>query len=229
VGVQDDESIELRKAELNRPREPAARFGFGRTMSKKRKQEMEAKMKEARERARVGGMKRAEESRGQGCGMEGQTYLSGLCEGQPRLTLRGHNHCKDCPDFGSCIGDFRELHCDNCHGHYFGGRYETYYCDCTPARADDWDNDSEHRVRATPGPGSKKKRGSSKKEKEASSKMTKQGSSKPKKAKQGHSKTKKALAAEAEAEAGGGSSIFRSAAFSDSARRPRMATATNNL
>jgi hypothetical protein len=192
VGVQDDESIELRKAELNRPRDPVSvQFGFRPKVTKKKKEDIEARMTEARERGRVAGLQQAEESRGEECGMEGKTYLSGLCEGRGQLTLRGHNHCRKCPDFGSCIGDFREVHCDNCHGHYFGGRYEAYYCDCTPAQPDDGDNDSEHRVRATPGRGSKKKRGSSKKAKEASSK----GSSKSKKAKLGFPKTKKGLEA----------------------------------
>jgi len=52
------------------------------------------------------------------CGM----YVTGLCEGNPSFDSgKFHNHCVECPDFGRCIGDYREAHCPDCGGHWFAG------------------------------------------------------------------------------------------------------------
>ena len=41
------------------------------------------------------------------CGM----YVTGLCEGRAQFDSgKFHNHCTRCPDFGTCIGDYREVH-----------------------------------------------------------------------------------------------------------------------
>jgi len=52
------------------------------------------------------------------CGM----YVTGLCGGDARLDSgKFHNHCTECPDFGQCIGDYRERHCEDCGKHFFAG------------------------------------------------------------------------------------------------------------
>ena len=64
-----------------------------------------------------------------GCG--GRCYMSGLCERRPSCgSGKSHNHCVQCPALGKCIGDYREQHCDDCGGHYFGGFIEAYRCHC---------------------------------------------------------------------------------------------------
>eukprot|EP00435_Cladocopium_sp_Y103_P047466 s2330_g13.t5 len=55
-----------------------------------------------------------------GCG-EGN-YISQLCEGHPSFNCgKFHNHCEECPNFGTCIGDYREEHCHRCGEHFFAG------------------------------------------------------------------------------------------------------------
>ena len=49
-------------------------------------------------------------------------YITGICGGSPEYDSgKFHNHCKECPLFGVCIGDYREVHCYNCGDHYFAG------------------------------------------------------------------------------------------------------------
>lgn len=49
-------------------------------------------------------------------------YVTGMCGGSPEFDSgKFHNHCKECPLFGMCIGDYREVHCYNCGDHYFAG------------------------------------------------------------------------------------------------------------
>eukprot|EP01102_Stenamoeba_stenopodia_P004325 TRINITY_DN14643_c0_g1_i1.p1 TRINITY_DN14643_c0_g1~~TRINITY_DN14643_c0_g1_i1.p1 ORF type:complete len:288 (-),score=67.34 TRINITY_DN14643_c0_g1_i1:172-1035(-) len=49
-------------------------------------------------------------------------YVTGICTGKPEFDSgKFHNHCEKCPDFGVCIGDYREAHCDLCGNHYFQG------------------------------------------------------------------------------------------------------------
>lgn len=54
------------------------------------------------------------------CGI-GQ-YVSNMCSGSFEITSgKFHNHCSECPGLGCCMGDYRELHCALCDGHYFTG------------------------------------------------------------------------------------------------------------
>ena len=74
-----------------------------------------------------------------GCGM----YVTGICGGRPNFDSgKFHNHCTRCPDFGQCIGDYREAHCGRCGGHYFAG-LSGFKCPCRggdPER-NAWDDD----------------------------------------------------------------------------------------
>ena len=59
-------------------------------------------------------------------------YITGMCSGSPSFdTGKFHNHCGVCPRFGVCLGDYREVHCDDCGGHYFAGGMggECYNCE----------------------------------------------------------------------------------------------------
>jgi len=61
----------------------------------------------------------------------GKMYLTDICSGNPSPDCgKSHNHCQKCPDFGVCIGDYRDMHCDKCKGHYFGGFHDSYRCHC---------------------------------------------------------------------------------------------------
>jgi len=52
----------------------------------------------------------------------GRTYVTSVCEGKPSFDDgKYHNHCRQCPGFGQCIGDYREAHCSRCGKHYFRG------------------------------------------------------------------------------------------------------------
>ena len=63
----------------------------------------------------------------------GGNYVSGLCCGDPYFDCgKGHNHCGECPDFGVCIGDYREEHCHRCGDHFAGN--SGFSCPC-PAGA----------------------------------------------------------------------------------------------
>lgn len=71
------------------------------------------------------------------CEAEGKAYLSGMCLGSAFVNCgRSHNHCRECPQFGKCIMDYREMHCDKCKGHYFGGRIDSYNCRCQGDQSD---------------------------------------------------------------------------------------------
>lgn len=49
-------------------------------------------------------------------------YVTGMCSGNAGFDSgKFHNHCKECPQFGTCIGDYREAHCFDCGKHYFAG------------------------------------------------------------------------------------------------------------
>lgn len=51
-------------------------------------------------------------------------YITCLCKTRPFLSEgKFHNHCSECPEFGTCLGDYRDRHCFNCKGHYFGGGF----------------------------------------------------------------------------------------------------------
>ena len=49
-------------------------------------------------------------------------YITALCTSRPHFDSgKFHNHCTECPDFGECIYDYRNQHCDDCGAHYFAG------------------------------------------------------------------------------------------------------------
>lgn len=55
-----------------------------------------------------------------GCGHG--MYLSCLCSGRRQgRSGKFFNHCTECPDFGTCMDDYRMGHCQNCGAHYFRG------------------------------------------------------------------------------------------------------------
>eukprot|EP01049_Picozoa_sp_SAG25_P011598 SAG25_NODE_1439_length_3023_cov_1.781806_3_plen_586_part_01 len=59
-------------------------------------------------------------------------YVSRLClEPQQRGLESGkfHNHCEQCPRFGTCIGDYRQAHCSRCKDHFFMG-LSGFRCPC---------------------------------------------------------------------------------------------------
>lgn len=59
-----------------------------------------------------------------------RTYVTGICEGKPSFDCgKFHNHCRQCPGFGSCIHDYRNAHCNKCGKHYFRG-LQGFPCDC---------------------------------------------------------------------------------------------------
>ena len=74
----------------------------------------------------------------------GRMYLAEICSGRPHPDSgKFHNHCRECPGFGVCIGDYREAHCDQCNGHYFAGCISSYRCPCQGGgRVEDSDSDS---------------------------------------------------------------------------------------
>jgi len=59
-------------------------------------------------------------------------YLTRLCMGLKEAHYdsgKFHNHCWKCPDFGECIFDYRNDHCDLCGDHYFAGN-SGFSCPC---------------------------------------------------------------------------------------------------
>jgi len=55
-------------------------------------------------------------------------YVTDICKGRPSITSgQFQNHCDECPNFGMCIGDYRDAHCLGCHEHFFKNRGE---CSC---------------------------------------------------------------------------------------------------
>jgi hypothetical protein len=75
-------------------------------------------------------------------------YLQGMCS-REKLELdsgKYFNHCTQCPEFGECIGDYRNSHCHSCGNHYFSGR-SGFNCSCRGGggggMSDDEDEDSE--------------------------------------------------------------------------------------
>ncbi len=64
-------------------------------------------------------------------GCTGRAYVTDLCGGRPHGDSgKFHNHCTLCPNFGNCIGDNRESHCERCGDHFFGGFGSSFKCDC---------------------------------------------------------------------------------------------------
>lgn len=70
-------------------------------------------------------------------------YITGLCEGRPELTTgKFHNHCDQCPDFGTCIGDYRNDHCSRCGDHFYAGLMG-YACPCHGQRGSGSESESD--------------------------------------------------------------------------------------
>jgi len=45
-------------------------------------------------------------------------FLTNVCMGAPRLDSgKFHHHCVKCSDYGMCVDDYRETHCDSCGSH----------------------------------------------------------------------------------------------------------------
>eukprot|EP01084_Bolivina_argentea_P181025 312695_1 len=62
-----------------------------------------------------------------------RSYVTGMCNGNIKFDSgKFHNHCKQCPDMGKCIYDYRNTHCYGCGDHYFcgsSGRFGCHNCD----------------------------------------------------------------------------------------------------
>ena len=55
---------------------------------------------------------------------EYRCHISDVCVGGPSSENNGgkfYNHCRECPGFGKCVGDYRTAHCLSCNKHYFAG------------------------------------------------------------------------------------------------------------
>ncbi len=86
-----------------------------------------------------------------GCGHG--MYLSCLCFGRHEGTSgKFFNHCTECPDFGTCMGDYRNGHCQNCGAHYFRGSSGFACTDC--GAVDFWGAMAGQQQRLAPGPAS---------------------------------------------------------------------------
>ena len=56
-------------------------------------------------------------------------YVTNMCSGSPTFDSgKFHNHCIQCKKFGTCIGDYRERHCDVCGAHFFAGSMGGFSC-----------------------------------------------------------------------------------------------------
>lgn len=70
----------------------------------------------------------------QGCQI-GQ-FVTNMCSGGFEVTIgKFHNHCTACPGLGKCLGDYREIHCEECQGHFFTG-LSGFPCPCSERRGD---------------------------------------------------------------------------------------------
>ena len=62
----------------------------------------------------------------------GGMYVGGFCNGKVHMDGgKFYNHCIECPDFGVCIYDYRNIHCTTCGNHYFCSIFDEPFCpDC---------------------------------------------------------------------------------------------------
>jgi len=68
-------------------------------------------------------------------------FAAQLCRGDPGLNSgKWMNHCRECPDYGVCLGDYRDSHCDECGEHGWKGRCYTQGC---AGAEDDMDEDED--------------------------------------------------------------------------------------
>ena len=62
---------------------------------------------------------------------DGRTYVTGICRGNPSFDSgKFHNHCTTCKNYGMCLGDYREAHCERCDSHYYAGCGGIFKCEC---------------------------------------------------------------------------------------------------
>ncbi|XP_033101079.1 uncharacterized protein LOC117104117 [Anneissia japonica] len=65
-------------------------------------------------------------------------YVTRLCCNETDFDSgKFHNHCRDCPGFGKCTGDYRMQHCESCNRHFHSG-IMGFPCPCQ-GRPDDRD------------------------------------------------------------------------------------------
>ena len=58
-------------------------------------------------------------------------YVTKMCDGSFEVVTGNlHNHCNLCQKLGKCVGDYRELHCLDCNGHFFTG-LAGFPCPCS--------------------------------------------------------------------------------------------------
>ena len=75
---------------------------------------------------------------------DGRTYVTDICRGKPRFDSgKFHNHCTTCKNYGMCLGDYREAHCERCGTHYYAGCGGIFKCECR-RRGFGGDSDSEN-------------------------------------------------------------------------------------
>ncbi|XP_033101787.1 uncharacterized protein LOC117104938 [Anneissia japonica] len=57
-------------------------------------------------------------------------YVTGMCRNSAEIDSgKSHNHCTICPNFGTCMGDYREDHCRSCSEHFYSCR-GLFRCEC---------------------------------------------------------------------------------------------------
>eukprot|EP00977_Amphora_coffeiformis_P009237 scaffold2102_cov161-Amphora_coffeaeformis.AAC.21 len=63
-------------------------------------------------------------------------YVTNICSGGFEVTTgKFHNHCTECDGLGKCLGDYREMHCGECQGHFFTG-LSGFPCPCAERQGD---------------------------------------------------------------------------------------------
>ncbi len=69
----------------------------------------------------------------------GGIYVGGFCNGKVHMDGgKFYNHCVECPKFGVCIYDYRNIHCITCGNHYFCSVFDKPSCpDCACSDSDD--------------------------------------------------------------------------------------------
>jgi len=76
-------------------------------------------------------------------------FLSEMCYNLPCLTSgKWHNHCEECPDYGTCLVDFRHTHCSSCEYHGWCG--SCYKQGCPNQNDQGWMHDDHEWVNGPP-------------------------------------------------------------------------------
>jgi len=67
-------------------------------------------------------------------------FLTDVCVGKPYYEgSKHHHHCRECPDYGTCVGDYRESHCDTCGEHGWRGECSNRKCPTYQSDVDETD------------------------------------------------------------------------------------------